>query len=199
MGRCVMTYEDMDVTVIMDFMPSNAKNPVMRLQLEDGLKQKLIQEIPAMMERVAMLENLITLEVEVDFMFEAREAFQYGLWRAAIGLIGIVAERLTDGLYTQLKTVISRDGKQISKTELLGERPSERSKLAALYVSGIISQAHYDKLVKIKKLRDFYVHPQKKVRNAERDALTTTRLLRSILQERFDKDYIIKQGKIVRR
>ena len=194
-----MTYVGMDVTGIMDFMPSNAKNSVMRLQLEDSLKQKLIQEIPAMVERVAMLENLITLEVEVNFMMEAREAFQYGLWRAAIGLIGIVAEKFTDGLYTQLKSVVPRDGKQISKAELLGERPSERSKLAILYVSGIISQAHYDKLVKIKELRNLYVHPQKKVRNAERDALTTTRLLRSVLQERFDKDYTIKQGKIVKR
>ena len=188
-----------DITGLLDIRPSYARDPETRPQIENELKQELMEDVPAMVARLARLEDIFATDVEGEFLSEAVEAFQYGLWRAVIGLVGIVAERLVDDLYTQLKPVTSRDGKQISKTELLGERPLERSKLAMLCVSGLIKSAHYDKLVRIKKLRDLYVHPRKKARSAEKDALTAMRLLGSVLKERWDEVYTIKERKVVRR
>lgn len=188
-----------EIIGLLDIRPSNARDPETRSEIENELKQELMEDVPAMVTRLARLEDIFATDVEGAFLCEAVEAFQYGLWRAVIGLVGIVAERLVDDLYARLKPLTSRDGKQISKTELLGQRPLERSKLAILCVSGVIKSAHYDKLVRIKKLRDLYVHPRKKGRSAEKDALTAMRLLGRVLKERFDEVYIIKEGKIVKR
>ena len=196
-----MTTDNKIVSAFIDFQPNWAKNEKLRMQFENRLKSRLSQEVPAMVERLKKLEWLMTLELGeyADCMKEASEAFMYGLWRAVVSLIGIAAERFTDGLYSQLQWIILKDKKRISKSELLGQRPSERSKLAMLLISGLVDSAVYDKLVRIKELRDFYVHPQRKARNAEKDALTAMRLFRSVLKERFDKVYTIKQGKIVKR
>lgn len=196
-----MTTDNKPVLAFIDFQPNWAKNKKLRTQFENTLKSRLSQEVPAMVERLKRLEWLMTLELGeyADFMKEASEAFMYGLWRATVSLVGIAAERFTDGLYSQLQWIILKDKKRISKSELLGQRPSERSKLAMLVVSDLVDSAVYDKLVKIKKLRDSYVHPQRKARNVEKDALDAMRLFRDVLQERFDKIYTIKQGKIIKR
>jgi hypothetical protein len=184
---------------LIDFMPTHAKDKRLRPGLENAMKDKLIQEIPEMVSRLAKLEPLITFEVDVDFKREAMDAFQRGLWRAVIALVGVVTESFTESLYAKLPSLVLRNGTQMSKSELLGDRPSVQSKLATLRLLGIIESSHYRKLVQIWKLRGKYVHPPKKPRNAERDALTVMQLLRSVLKERFDKDYTIKQGKIVRK
>ena len=194
-----MTNGKNTIAGLMDFMPAHAKDKRLRPNLEQSIKEKLIQEVPEMVSRLAKLESLITLEVDIDFKREAMEAFQHGLWRAVIALAGVVTESLTENLYAQLSSIVLRNGIQMSKSELLGDRPSVQSKLALLRLLGIIESSHYEKLVQIWELRVKYVHPPKKPRNAERDALTAMRLLRSVLKERFDKEYTIKQGKIVRK
>ncbi len=185
--------------VLIDFLPTNAKDKRFRPDLENSMKEKLIQDIPEMVSRLAKLEPLITFEVETDFKLEAMFAFQYGLWRAVIALVGVVAESFTERLYAELPSIVLRDGTNMSKGELLGDRPSVQSKLAILRLLGIIEPSHYRKLVEIWELRNKYVHPPRKPRNAERDALTAMKLLRSVLKERFDKDYTIRQGEIVRK
>ena len=184
---------------LIDFMPTHAKDKRFRPDLENSMKEKLIQDVPEMVSRLAKLEPLITFEVEIDFKLEAMDAFQHGLWRAVIALVGVVTESFTERLYAKLPSIVLADGTQISKSELLGDRPFVQSKLAILRLLGIIEPSHYRKLVQIWKLRGKYVHPPKKPRNAERDALTAMRLLRSVLKERFDKDYTIRQGEIVRK
>ncbi len=194
-----MSTNDVRVLGLIYLIPTHAKDEQLRQQFESELKAELVQEVPTMVMRLAKLEPLIALEVEVWFLDEALKAFQYGLWRAVIGLVGIVAESLTESLYAKLTSIQLTNGKQMSKAELLGDRPSQQSKLAVLFLSGQVESTHYKKLVQIKKLRDLYVHPPKKARNAEQDALTAMRLLQSVLKERFDKVYTFKQGKIVER
>ena len=194
-----MTTRGAEEEGIFDFTPTHAKDPVMRQKLEDGFKEQLVQEVPEMVSRIAKLELLITLEVDADFKFEAIKAFQHGHWRAVIALVGVVAESLTVSLYAKITSIQLENGTQMSKTELLGDRPSAQSKLAMLRFLGLIEPAHYKKLLKIWRLRTYYVHPQAKPRNAESDALTVMRLLRSVLNERFDQVYTIKKGKIVER
>ena len=89
----------------------------------------------------------------------------------------------------------------MSKEKLFGRddyMPEER-KLAVLFTFGIILQDDYERLRKIKNLRDRYVHPKEKAPNVEKDAREVIRLFRSVIKERFDRIYIVKEGKIVKR
>ena len=60
-----------------------------------------------MVSRLAEVDPIITLEVGayIDFMREAVDAVQFGLWRAVVALIGIAAESFTDTLYNQVNNV----------------------------------------------------------------------------------------------
>lgn len=79
------------------------------------------------------------------------------------------------------------------------ENLPERRKLEVLRLVGIITPSNHDKLLKIKKLRDRYVHRGVQSRDIGRDARQTMRLFRSALRERFDSKYTIREGKIVDR
>lgn len=89
----------------------------------------------------------------------------------------------------------------MSKVEVFGPDkylPQQR-KLAILRYFSLIDSTSYNKLIKIKKLRDLYVHPPDKVRDFEKDAREAMRLFRTVIKGRFDQAYTIKKGKIVRR
>jgi len=186
-------------TWLVNFLPNHAKDKRFRSGLENTLKEELIQDVPEMVSRLAKLDQIITCEVEIDFTREAMRAFQFGLWRAVIALVGVVSESLIEKLFSQITTIKLADEKVIQKNELLGERPTVQSKLAFLRLSGIIEENHYRKLLKIWKLRSDYVHPPKKSRDAEKDSFEVMQMLCSVLKERFDKEYTIKQGKIVKK
>jgi hypothetical protein len=133
-----------------------------------------------MVTRLAELEPIITPEVGeyIDFMREAVDAYQLGLWRAVVALIGIATENFTDTLYEGVKNVRSSTGTTISKEKLFGREdymPEER-KLAVLHTFGIIQQDDYDRLRKIKKLRDKYVHPKGETPEVEKDAREIIRI-----------------------
>ena len=113
------------------------------------MKENLIQDVPEMVSRLAKLKPLITFEVEPDFKLEAMDAFQHGLWRAVIALVRVVTESFRERLYAKLPSIVLRDGTQMSKSDLLGDRPSVQSKLAILQLLGIVEPSHYRKLVQI--------------------------------------------------
>lgn len=191
------------MSVFVDFTPTHAKDERLRPRFENDLKDKLAQGIPAMVSRLAELDPIMTAEVGeyVDFMMEASEAFMYGHWRSVVALVGVAVEGFTDGLYSRLGRIVSKTGKEVSRKELFGddERLPENRKLAILHFFGVITPTTYDALTKIKRLRDQYVHPPRKARDVGADAREAMRLFRAILKERFDRDYTVKAGKVVRR
>ncbi len=195
--------DDKLVSGFIDLIPNHAKNEMLRPQYESELKEQLVNNVPQMVSRLAELDPIITLEVGeyIDFMREAVDAFQFGLWRAVVALIGIAAESFTDTLYSRSKNVTSTSGVSISKEKLFGRddyMPEER-KLAVLFVFGIILSDDYERLRRIKRLRDQYVHPRGKAPDVEKDAREVIRLFRSVIKDRFERVYTIKKGKIVKR
>lgn len=186
-----------------DFTPIHAKDEKLRPQLEESLKEQLVNDVPAMVSRLAKLEQLITVELDeyTDLLVEARLAFQYGLWRGVVALIGITAEKFTDSIYSQIKQVRSLDGEEIDKKRIFGDdaHVPEKRKLEILRFFGLITSPSFDKLIKIKKLRDKYVHPPSEELDVERDARKAMTLFQAVLKERFDAKYTIKKGKIVER
>ncbi|MBI2328266.1 MAG: hypothetical protein HYU85_01220 [Chloroflexi bacterium] len=195
--------DDKLLSAFIDFIPNEARNEMLRPQYESELKERLINDVPNMVSRLAELDPIITIEVGeyIDFMREAVDAFQFGLWRAVVALIGIAAESFTDTLYSEFKNVTSTSGVSMTKEKLFGRDdyiPEER-KLAVLFTFGTISSNDYERLRKIKNLRDRYVHPKEKAPSVEKDAREVIRLFRSVIKERFDRIYTIKEGKIVKR
>ena len=195
--------EDRLISTFIDFEPNHARDERLCPQYEAGLKEQLVHNVPQMVSRLTEVDPIITLEVGayIDFMREAVDAFQFGLWRAVVALIGIAAESFTDTLYNQVNNVKSSSGVNIPKEKLFGRddyMPEER-KLAVLFTFGIILSEDYEKLRTIKKLRDQYVHPSKKTLDVEKDTREILRLFRSVIKERFDRVYTVKQGKIVKR
>ncbi len=191
------------MTTFIDFEPNWAKNEQLRPRLEEQLKQQMLEEVPKMVSRLGELESLITHEVGqyADFMVEAQHAFQFGLWRAVVALIGIAGESFTNSLYNQINTVTSASGEQLAKDRIFGrdENLPEKRKLDILRLVGLISPGNHDKLLKIKKLRDRYVHGMVQGRDIGKDARNAFRLFRQVLKERFDAKYTIRDGKIVAR
>jgi hypothetical protein len=194
---------DQLVSAFIDLEPNWAKDEKLRHKHEEELKEQLIHDVPQMISRFAEIDAIITLEVGdyIDFMREAVDAYKFGLWRAVVALIGIAAESFTDTLYIQVKDVQSTSGVSMSKEILFGRddyMPEER-KLAVLCTFGIILSEDYERLRKIKRLRDKYVHPKEKAPNVENDARNIIKLFRSVIKDRFERVYTIKQGKIVKR
>lgn len=198
-----MAEGDKEVSTYIDFTPTHAQSEYLRPQLEKLLRADLEKAVPAMVSRLAELEPLITQEVGEysDFMLEATWAFAYGLWRGVVALIGIAAEGFTASLYNQIKRVRSAVGEEVEKEKLFGRDDylPEQRKLAVLCLYGLVNKDAYGKLVRIKKLRDLYVHPQPKGRDAGQDAREAMTLFRAVLRERFEAKYTIKEGKIVER
>ena len=195
--------KDKGVLTYINLEPTHAKDPRLRPKLEEDIKTELTTGVPEMVSRLAKLEPLISHEVGeyADFIMEADRAFMHGLWRGVIALVGIAAEGFTDSLYGQITHVRSATGEEIAKEKLFGRddyMPRQRT-LEVLRLFGLIDNGTYDKLVRIRKLRDMYVHPQVNGHDSERDAQECMTLFRVVLKERFDARYTIRQGKIVPR
>ncbi len=198
-----MAKGEKEILTYINFEPTHARSAELRPKLEEEIKGELIRNVPAMVSRIAELEPLITQEIAeyADFLMESERAFAYGLWRGVIALIGITAESFIGNLYNQITKVRSPTGEEISKEKLFGtdDRVSKQRKLDVLRLFGLINKKSYDKLVRINKLRDLYVHPKSKAQNPEQDAREVIKLFRALLKERFDTKYTIKEGKIVER
>ena len=195
--------DNKQITTFIDFEPNWAKDENLRRKYKEELQKRLLQEIPNMVTRIAEIEPIITIEVGeyINFLREAKEAYQFGLWRAAIALVGIASESFTDILYSANTGIKTTSGEMINKEALFGRDDylPEKRKLTVLYTYGIILKQDYEKLLKIKKIRDKYVHPKEKTIDVQKDASEIIKLFYSVIKGRFEREYTIKQGKIVKR
>ena len=197
-----MTSKNKLVSAFIDLEVNHAKDPRLRPQFEAELKEELVNKVPQMASRLAELDHIITVEVGqyIHFMTEATEAYKFGLWRAVIALVGIAAESFIDALYGHLKTILSKSGEHVRKEDLFGEtNVPEARKITVLFTYGMIPADDYKRLLSIRELRRQYVHPKGKALNPQNDAKKSIKLFREIIRERFEREYTIKQGKIVKR
>jgi len=146
-------------------------------ELSNDIRQKLEKQIPSMIERIAETRPYLIPEYleYSNLLVEAKSAYSFGFWRAVIALIGVAGESFTDRLYQTVNHVTSIENIQMKRQELFGNDEYVRgnNKIAALLFCNIIEKPIYTKLCRIKKLRDSYVHPTKRVHDVHSEAKET--------------------------
>ncbi len=191
------------VKVFIDLESNMARNKFLRPQMEEELKSEINAEIPDMVSRLAELEPIFTADVGdfTSIIREATKAYMYKHWRSVVVLIGVTSEAFIDDLYSRHDKLGSASGYYATKKELFGEddRVSYKRKLAILRFFGLLTKSNCTKLSRIKKLRDAHAHPRKEERDEHKDAKEAMRLFRACLKERFNAEYAIEEGRVVRR
>ena len=152
--------------------------PEIRMQAKKLLEESLLNATPDILNRQKELPTFITLEYGTysGLMGEARSCYEFGFFYAAVSLICIAAEKFA--------------------IELSPKKKGDQSKrLILLKDTNIIAPKHYEKLGKISRVRDKYMHP-KKIEEADekKDALEAISLFNEVIQERFFDKYEIRDG-----
>lgn len=144
-------------------------------ELSNNIRQKIEKQMPSIIKRIAETRPFLIPE-NFEFsnlLIEAKSAYSFGFWRSVIALIGVAGESFTDRLYQTINNVISSGNFQMKRQELFGNDDNVRgkNKIAALLFCNIIEKPIYNKLCRIKRLRDSYVHPKKgKIHDAHSEA-----------------------------
>jgi len=165
------------IPVMFDFT-ANAIKAGARDQIEKNVKDTFSSMVPSVVDRIAELPTFMTTEIGFYsvLMEEARGCYQFGLFHAAVSLIGITAERFSIELSNS-------------------NRKDHWKRLKELKDSGTITADTYSKLDDIRKIRNTYIHPAN-VGNAKNDSNKAIQLFSEIIQSRFSEKYEIKEGKI---
>ncbi len=178
-------YTDFVPTLVMGRIPvkfnvtANAIKAGARDQIEKGVKDNLSSMVPSIVDRMAELPTFMTTEIRFYsiLMDEARRCYEFGLFHAAVSLIGITAERFS--------------------IELRGnDRIKQWERLIELRDTGSITADAYSKLDEIRRIRNTYLHPNN-VGNAKDDSLKAIKLFSNTIQSRFSERFSIQNGKIV--
>ena len=187
---------DSKSSIYFDFTANALKSEAARKQIEEQYKEKLVKEVPDMLDRRSELVPFITLEIGpyVDILHEAISTYEFGLFRATIALVGIAVERYTDTYYNSFKLEIN--GHDVDFTELFDNKLSQYRKLRFLKQFQIIDNTTFQKLEDIRILRNKYVHPKEKS-TPKIDALEVMNKFREVLQRQFESKHTICNGEIV--
>jgi len=183
---------------IFDFTPNAMKSPAARKQIENNLKEELIERVPSMIKREGKIHPFITYEIGMysDLLKIARKTYIYGLYYATVSMIGVTAERFAFELSKKLRFSVNNN--PVSKKELFGDNLSQGKRLKMLLKANIITQDVFIKLNQIRKIRNRYIHPEKK--NTQNiDGIKILNLMIEILQSRFSEKFEFKNGKIIKR
>jgi uncharacterized protein YutE (UPF0331/DUF86 family) len=148
-------------------------------------KEYLNKNIHNFIKRESELPSYFTnAGIYSTIMEEARECYKYGFFYATITLIGVSSEKFSCDLEKKLT-------KKINKNKL-----DQYKKLILLKKSKIISSKEYNNLNKIRELRNQYIHIKKKLECVKKEALEIIKLFNNVLEEEFNKKYVIKNGKL---
>ena len=169
-----------------------------RKQIRDLLKRNFKKELPKIMNRIGKVPSFITTEVGFysNLLNEAKYCYETGLYYATISMVGITAERFAIELSEQMKFEINK--KNISESNLFGGRLKQYRRLILLRKAGIIKSETYEKLDRIREIRNKYIHP-KEVGDGKRDSLKVLKLFISVITSRFSDKFKIENGKIKKR
>ena len=172
------------------------KFPEIKKQIEDNLRDKLEKSIPDRLKRMGEIPSFITHEVGFysQLLNEAEDCYESGLYYATISMIGIATERFCMELEEKIKLKINDN--EIGKDILFGKKLKQFKRLDLLRIGKLINNETFDRLNKIKDIRDKYIHPSE-IGDAKEDSLKILKLYIEILNSRFSDVYVIKEGKIV--
>lgn len=133
-------------------------------ELRSRLRQQFEKQLPDIVKRLAETRSFISLEDTEfsDLLKEAMQAYSNGYWRSVVALIGVAGESFTEKLYCDIPDIVLDENVRITRHELLGKDDNVREniKIAALLVYKKINKPIFDKLRRIKALRDSCVHHQ---------------------------------------
>jgi len=174
------------------------KNPSIKKQIEDNLRQNFEMELPETIKRMGETSSFITAEVGFysKLLNDAKECYRLGLYYATISMIGITAERFSIELSEKVEFKINE--KKILEEDLFDKSLKQSLRLILLKKAEIIKLEIYNKLKEISEIRNKYVHP-KEEGDAKKDSLKSLNLFIEIINSRFSDNYIIKEGKIVKK
>ncbi len=178
---------------------SNAmKSPQVKKQIEANLKKDFEKEFPGIIKRMEKVPSFITTEIGFysKLLDEAKYCYGFGLYHATVSMVGITAERFAIELSEKMNFKINQN--EISEKDLFGKLLNQSSRLTLLEKAEIIKPEIYKKLKKISEIRNKYVHPREEG-DAKKDSLRVIKLFIDVINSRFSDQYIIKNGKIVKK
>jgi hypothetical protein len=181
-----------------DFSKNALHDNSAKEQIRQSITLRLQQMVPDILARMENMPPFITTELGayVDIVSEAITSYQFGLYRGAVTLVGIAAERFSSELYSRIR--IQRGSEELAISQVFGDDPLQYRRIAILYAFGIISQSVRGKLDLIRQVRNSYVHLKNQI-DPQEDAFKTLNAFCEILQERFDNNFTFRDGTIVTR
>lgn len=183
----------------LDVTASGLNNPAIKKQTEDNLKKNFDTRLPFMIERMKEIPPLLTSDVGIysKLLDEAKECYKQGLFYSTIAMIGITAERFTIEFFDKVKIKVNEN--EITEKDLFdGQIQKQWQRLNLLEKSKLLKPTYIEKLKEISKIRNKYIHP-KEEGNIKNDSLKILKLYIEILNSRFSDDYIISNGKIIKK
>jgi len=172
--------------------------PSIRKQIRKQEKDKFKKNLPKMIKRMGKIPSWLTTKVGFYSILleEAKECYIHGFYYSTTAMIGIATERLTNDLFEDAVFEINRN--KISKRNLFGNSLRQVNRLKFLKIAGIIKPETYEKLDKIRRIRNKYIHP-KDEKDGKRDSLKVLKIFIDYLNKDFKDNFIVKKGKIFRR
>ena len=180
-----------------DFTPNALKSPEAEKQIKKQIMGKLPLLAKGILERGKKVNPILTYRIGdyLTLLKESKLAYELGLYSSAISMVGITAERFAIELSGRLRFRVNKT--PIRRNELFpNTRFNQYKRLMILRKAGLISDKMFNKLDKIRDIRNKYVHPKNKG-NPEKDSIKALNLMIECLQSDFSEKYEIVEGKIV--
>lgn len=192
---------DEGIEIMFDATSNNLKNRILKKQIKNNYKNSLIDSIPKRIERMGKIPSFISKGNSFYYLLirEARENYISGYYHSTIAMVGIIAERFSKELEDNMDFKLN--GEKISLKKLFRNDLNQYKRLKLLLHGKLIKPKIFSNLDKIRKLRNNYIHYNKKVSDlkAKKDSLKALKLFIEVLNFRFSEKYEIKNGRIVER
>lgn len=131
----------------------------------------------------------------LNLLIEAKEVYKWGYHHSTIAMVGVAAERFSIELASKLRFKVNDIN--LSQKELFDRDINQYKRLRLLKKSGLLEKVAFERLDKIRDIRNKYIHPKAKIK-PENDSVMLLNLMIKTLSERFSKKYSIKDGKLVK-
>jgi hypothetical protein len=188
-----------EIKVHLDTTSNVIKVPYIKKQIEDQLRNNFEKDLPNVLKRMGEIPSFLTADVGFysKLLEEAKKCYRSGLYYATVSMVGIASERFAIELAEKMKFKVNEQ--EITERDLF-EAPIQKQlrRLNLLAKSKVLKEKYAEKLKEIDAIRNKYIHPREEG-DAEQDSLKVLKLFIEILNSRFSDEYIIKNGKIVKK
>lgn len=166
--------------VTFDFTSNALKNLGIRKQVKEQWTSYFVKSLPDMIKREMKVKAFITDKMG-DYhklLREARVCYRNGFFHSCIAMVGITAERFAVEASENLDFKINDI--KTSEKELFDKELSQYRRLRILLKAKILNSEEFDKLDKIRDIRNKYIH-FKESKNPARDALKVLNLMYEVI------------------